>query len=383
MFLNRRIFTEDHNIFREQVSKFIEAHVRPNYSQWEKDKQIPQKVWLEAGKQGFLCPTAEEEFGGIGADFLFSSVISEELYKEGFSGLFIPLHNDVVFPYLQKYATKEQKQKWYPGCLSGEKILALALTEPNAGSDLAAMKTTAIKKGEHYILSGQKTFISNGQSADLIVVAARTGDAKAGSKGVSLFVVESGTKGFRRGQNLDKIGLHAQDTSELFFEDCEIPVGNLLGEEGAGFKMMMQSLQQERLVIAIGAASAIEGCLNLTLKYMEEREAFKKKLNEFQHLRFTMAELSTKAQLAYSFLDDLIPRHMSGSDLVKEVSMAKYWITDAQFEVADACLQIFGGYGYMQEYPISRHFVDARVQRIYGGTNEVMKELVARKLFSI
>ncbi|MCD6585844.1 MAG: acyl-CoA dehydrogenase family protein [Desulfobacteraceae bacterium] len=275
---------------------------------------------------------------------------------------------------------KRRKKKWIPGCISGETILAVAMTEPDAGSDLASLSTTAVRDGDHYIVNGSKIFISNGQLADLCVVAVRTDETASPHAGVSLLAIESNSKGYRKGTNLKKIGMRAQDTSELFFDECRVPVENLLGAEGEGFKYLMHNLQQERLVLGIGAYAAAEGALDITIDYVKGRKLFGKTLGKFQNTRFTLAEIATKVQLARSFLDDLIPRHMAGEDVVREVSMAKYWLTELQFETADKCLQMFGGYGYMREYLISRLFVDARVQRIYGGANEVLKEVIARRL---
>ncbi|NOY70057.1 MAG: acyl-CoA dehydrogenase [Deltaproteobacteria bacterium] len=378
--MKRRIFKKEHEMFRKSFRRYLRDKVLPFYEEWEEAGITPREAWLEAGKNEFLCPTAKEEYGGPGADFLYSVVIMEEMYYHGVSSLFWPLHNDIVFPYIDLYANEQMKKKWIPKCVSGEAILAVAMTEPDAGSDLAALKTTAVKDGDHYIVNGSKIFISNGQLADLCVVAVRTDEGGRPHEGVSLLVIEADTKGYRKGTNLKKIGMHAQDTSELFFDDCRVPAENLLGEEGKGFKYLMHNLQQERLVLAIGGYAAARGALDITLDYVKKRKVFGKTIGELQNTRFTLAEIATKVQLAQSFFDDLIPRHMAGEDLVAEVSMAKYWTTDLQFEAADQCLQFFGGYGYMTEYPISRFFVDARVQRIYGGANEIMKELIARKL---
>ena len=378
--MKRVIFKTEHNIFRASFRKYLKDKLIPHYDQWEAAGVLPKEVWLEAGKHGWLCPTAEEKHGGAGGDFLYSVIIIEELYYHSLQGVFWPTHSDIIYPYIEKYAIEEQKEKWLPKCITGESILAIAMTEPAVGSDLAQLSTTAIRDGDQYIVNGSKTFLSNGQLADLCVVAVRTSDTERPHDGISLLVIESDREGYRKGRKLEKIGLHAQDTSELFFDNCRVPANNLLGAEGSGFKYLMQNLQQERLVIAIGAFASAKGALDLTLEHVKERRAFGKTIGQFQNTRFSLAEIATKIQLAQSFLDDLIPRHMAGEDLVKEVSMAKYWMTDMQFEVADRCLQFFGGYGYMKEYPISRHFVDARVQRIYGGANEIMKELIARRL---
>jgi len=378
--MKRRIFKKEHDMFRKSFRSYLKDKIIPFYDEWEDAGITPREVWLEAGKNDFLCPTAEEKYGGAGADFLYPVIITEELYYHGLSSLFWPLHNDIVFPYIELYASEARKKKWIPGCISGETILAVAMTEPDAGSDLASLSTTAVRDGDHYIVNGSKIFISNGQLADLCVVAVRTDETASPHAGVSLLVIESDRKGFRKGTNLKKIGMRAQDTSELFFDDCRVPVENLLGAEGEGFKYLMHNLQQERLVLGIGAYAAAEGALDITIDYVKNRKLFGKTLGKFQNTRFTLAEVATKVQLARSFLDDLIPRHMAGENVVREVSMAKYWLTELQFEAADKCLQLFGGYGYMKEYLISRLFVDARVQRIYGGANEVLKEVIARRL---
>lgn len=378
--MKRRIFEKEHDIFRQSFRKYLKNKVIPFYNEWEDAGITPREVWLEAGKNGWLCPSAEEKYGGPGGDFLYSTVIIEELYYHGLASLTWPLQSDIVFPYIERYADEKQKNKWIPVCASGECILAVAMTEPDAGSDLASLKTTAVREGDEYVVNGSKIFISNGQMADLCVVAVRTAETKRPSDGISILLIETASKGYRKGRNLEKIGMHAQDTSEIFFDNCRVPAENLLGREGEGFKYLMQKLQQERLVLAIGAYAASAGAFDQTIEYVKKREIFGKPISKFQNTQFTLAELATKIQLGASFLDDLIPRHMAGEDLVKEVSMAKYWMSELQFETADKCLQFFGGYGYMKEYPISRYFVDARVQRIYGGANEIMKELIARRL---
>jgi acyl-CoA dehydrogenase len=378
--MKRRIFEKEHDIFRQSFRRYLKNKIIPYYNEWEDAGITPRQVWLEGGKNGWLCPTAHEQYGGPGGDFLYSTVIIEELYYHGLCSLTWPLHSDIVFPYIEQYATEDQKRKWIPACISGECILAVAMTEPDAGSDLANLKTTAVKKGDEYVVNGSKIFISNGQIADLCVAAVRTSETKKPHDGISLFLIEATSKGYHKGKKLEKIGMHAQDTSEIFFNDCRVPAQNLLGREGEGFKYLMRKLQQERLVLAIGAYASAAGAFDITLEYVKKREIFGKPISKFQNTQFTMAELATKIQIAASFLDDLIPRHMAGEDVVKEVSMAKYWMSELQFETADKCLQFFGGYGYMKEYPISRHFVDARVQRIYGGANEIMKELIARRI---
>jgi len=379
--MQRRIFSDEHLAFREVVRRYVAEEVVPRYEAWQRQAAVPRSEWKKAAAQGLLCPAAAPELGGAGADFLYSVAIIEELSEQGVAGFFIPLHNDIVFPYIDGLGTDEQKARWVPGCVTGDHVLALAMTEPGAGSDLARITTRAIREDDAYVVDGAKTFISNGQTADLFVVAVRTDpNALRPHEGLSLLVVEADRPGFVRGACLRKIGLHAQDTSELFFSGCRVPASNLLGREGEGFASMMRNLQQERLVIAIGSTAAARGCLALTLDYVRGRTLFGKPLIEMQNTRFELAKLATSIQAVQSLVDELIPRHMAGEELVKEVSMAKYAATEVQFNVADRCLQLFGGYGYMEEYPVSRHFVDARVQRIYGGANEVMLELIARKL---
>ena len=379
--MERRLFAEEHRVFRDAVSRYVAEHVVPRYEAWQRGAQVPREEWTRAAENGLLCPAAPAELGGAGADFLYSVAIIEELNAQGVGGFFLPLHSDIAFPYLLELGTEEQKRRWVPGCVSGDHVLALAMTEPGAGSDLARIATRAVRTGDGYVVDGAKTFISNGQTADLFVVAVRTDPGAARPhEGLSLLVIEADRPGFVRGKCLEKIGLHAQDTSELFFDGCRVPAGNLLGREGGGFAAMMRNLQQERLVIAIGAVAAAKGCLALTVAHVKERTLFGKRLSEMQNTRFELAKMATAIQAMQSLVDDLIPRHMAGERIVREVSMAKYAATETQFDVADRCLQLFGGYGYMAEYPVARHFVDARVQRIYGGANEVMLELIARDL---
>ena len=379
--MKRRIYTDEHDAFRDMVRRWIEDEVEPHYASWEQQGHVPREAWRRAGELGLLCPSAPEELGGLGADFGYACVINEELNHHAVPAFFLPLHSDIVFPYIERLGTPEQKQRWAPGCISGETILALSMTEPDAGSDLAALRTRAVRDGDHYVVDGSKTFVSNGQTADLFVVAVRTDpDVDRPHRGISLLAIEADRPGFQRGRNLKKIGLHAQDTSELYFDGCRVPVDNLLGQEGRGFHHLMEALQQERLVLAVGAAAAAAGCLELTIDHVNERKMFGAPMSRLQNTRFELAEMATEIQLAQSLLDDLVPRHVAGERVVREVSMAKWWITDKQSSIADRCLQLFGGYGYMCEYPVSRHFVDSRIQRIYGGANEVMKELIARDL---
>ena len=374
-------FDEEHIILRETLKKFLANEVEENYSDWEKKGIVPREIWKKFGDNGFLIPWAEERYGGAGADFLYSVIINEELAGAGYSGIFVPLHNDIVAPYIDSYGTEEQKERWLPGCISGDKILAVAMTEPEAGSDLQAMKTTAKRDGDSWVINGQKTFISNGVLADIVVIAAKTGGPDIPPhKAISLLVVERDTPGFSRGEPLQKIGLKAQDTAELFFDDCRIPADNILGEEGKGFIYLMEKLQPERLVCAVGSQAAAEKCLEITLEYVKDRSLFGRPLSKFQNTQFVLAELASEIAVGRSFLDDLIKNHLAGKDVMQETCMAKYWICEMGKRVADNCLQLFGGYGYCAEYPISRFYVDARIQTIYAGTSEVMKLIISRGL---
>ncbi len=374
-------FEEEHEIFRDTLKKFILKEVTDNYSEWEKKGIIPREFWKKCGDQGYLIPWAEEKYGGPGADYLYSMIVAEELCRAGYLSIFVPLHNDIVAPYIHSFGTEEQKMKWIPPCVTGDAILALAMTEPEAGSDLAAMKTRAVKDGSNWVLNGQKTFISNGIQADIIVMAARTGGSETPPhQAVSLFVVEGDNPGLSRGEPIQKIGLKAQDTAELFFDDCVIPEDNILGEEGRGFIYLMQKLQGERLGCAVLCQSAAEGCFDITLEYVKERNLFGRPLSRFQNTQFVLAEMASEIAVGRSFTDDLIRQHMEGNPLVKETSMAKYWVSEMFKRVADRCLQLFGGYGYCTEYPVSRFYVDARVQTIYAGTSEIMKLIISRSL---
>jgi len=379
------MFEDEHIIFRDALRKYITSTLAPEYEKWEEEGIVPRETWKECGANGYLLPWVDEAYGGAGADFLYSVIIVEELSRAGLSGIFIPLHNDIVAPYIDTFGTEEQKKRWLPGCITGDTILAVAMTEPDAGSDLASMKTTAKRKGDKWVLNGQKTFISNGILADLVVVAAKTVmEEKAEDENphhaVSLFVVERDTPGFSRGKPIKKIGLKAQDTAELFFDDCEITEENLLGEPGQGFIYLMQKLQQERLICAIGSQAAAEACLDITIDYCRERKLFGRQLSRFQNTQFSLAEMASEIAVGRSFIDDLIRHHMAGKDVVKETCMAKYWVCEMAKRVADNCLQLFGGYGYCTEYPVSRFYVDARIQTIYAGTSEVMKLIVARSM---
>jgi acyl-CoA dehydrogenase len=371
-------YSEEHKIFRDSLRKFLDKEVVPHIDEWEEAGIVPRSVWKKMGEQGFLCMNVPEEYGGLAADFLYSVIVTEETTKSGFSGLTASLHSDIVVPYITSFASEEQKHKYLPGCISGDIITAVAMTEPNAGSDLAAMKTTATEDGDYIVLNGQKTFISNGINCDLIIVAARDPSIKDPHAAVDLFLVDANTPGFEKGKQIKKIGWHSQDTAEMYFTDCRIPKENRMGDKGTGFLKLMQKLQQERLVCAIGAVASAEIMVAMTIQYCKERTAFGKPLSKFQHTQFEIVEMSTEAKLGRTFLDKLIMDHVEGKNVVVEVSMAKFWTTDMAFKVADRCLQLFGGYGYCDEYPISRYWRDIRVTRIFAGTNEIMKMIAAR-----
>jgi len=372
-------FTDEHKMFQESFSKFVASEMVPYYDEWEENGIVPREIFKKMGDYGFLCPWVEEKYGGVGADFLYSVIVAEEIARQGCRSVFAWLHSDIVVPYIATYGTEEQKARWLPGCVSGEKILAVAMTEPGAGSDLAAIRCKAVKDGNCYVISGSKTFISNGILADLVIVAAKT-DSSAGAKGITLFVVENGTPGFVKGKQIPKVGLHAQDTAELFFDDCRVPAANMLGKEGEGFKCLMEKLQQERIMVSLVAQASAERCLELTLDYVKQRNLFGKLLSKFQNTQFTLAEIASEIQVGRSFMDHLVLQHMQGKNIVQEVSMAKYWVCEMENRVASRCLQLFGGYGYCKEYEISRMWTDARVQTIYAGTSEVMKLVISRGL---
>jgi alkylation response protein AidB-like acyl-CoA dehydrogenase len=379
--VERTIFSDEHDQFRATVARFVRDEVVPYHDDWEREGMVPRELWKKAGGVGLLCTDVPAEYGGGGVpDFRYNVVVTEELVKVGASGVGIPLANDVIVPYLLAHATDEQKRRWLPGMAAGELITAIAMTEPATGSDLAGISTTAIRQEDgSYALNGAKTFITNGILADLVIVVAKT-DPDAQHGGMSLLVVERGMEGFSRGRKLDKIGMHAQDTAELVFDDVRVPADNLLGQEGQGFLYLMQALPQERLSIAVGAIAGAESALEQTLTYCKEREAFGRPIGSFQNTRFMLAEMKTKVTVGRQFVDRCIELHDRGELPVDEAAMAKYWTTDLLGEVVDGCVQLFGGYGYMREYPIARAFVDARVQRIYGGTNEIMKEIIGRSM---
>jgi alkylation response protein AidB-like acyl-CoA dehydrogenase len=374
------IYTQEHEDFRATVREFLEREVVPHHEQWEKDGQVSREVWTKAGAQGLLCFDVDEEYGGAGVkDFRYNMVVAEEISRVGASGLGFPVHTDVIVPYISSLGTDEQKRRWLPGCVSGELISAIAMTEPGAGSDLQGIRTSAVDKGDHYVLNGSKTFISNGIMSDLVIVVART-DPDAGHQGISLLVVERGMDGFVRGRNLEKVGLKAQDTAELFFDNVQVPKENLLGEEGSGFVSLMNNLPQERVSIAAIAVAACEHVLQLCLDYAREREAFGRPIGKFQHNRFLLAEMATEVHIARVFVNDCVLKLNAGEVDTALASMAKWWTTELQKKTVDQAVQLFGGYGYMMEYPVARAFVDSRIQTIYGGTTEVQKEIIGRML---
>lgn len=373
--------SEEHDLFRKSLRKFLEKEAVPFFDKWEEERMIPRTFWEKMGENGFLCPNVDEKYGGANVDWGFSVIINEELERVGTSLVGVGLHNDIVVPYITSYGTEEQKERWLPKCVSGETITAIAMTEPGTGSDLANIKTTALLDGDHYVLNGQKTFITNGIHSDLVIVACKTDPkAKPSHKGVSLLVVERGTPGFSRGRKLNKVGLHSQDTAELIFEDCHVPKENLIGAEGKGFLYLMDKLQQERLVVAIAAQVAAEEMLEMTCEYVKTRKAFGKAISDFQNTQFKLVEMATEIEMGRTFVDQLIAKHMAGEEVVTEVSMAKWKITETAKQVASDCMQLFGGYGYMEEYPIARRFRDTPVSAIYAGTNEIMKTIIAKKM---
>lgn len=379
--MTKPYFKEEHEIFRKSVQKFLQEEAAPYYNEWEEAKEVPRSFWKKAGEQGFLCPWVDEKYGGFNADFAYSVVLYEELNKIGSGIGGLGLHNDVVMPYIDEFGTEEQKQQWLPKATTGEMISAIAMTEPGTGSDLANIKTTARKDGDYYIVNGQKTFITNGYLADLVIVVVKTDpDAEPKHKGISLLVVEEGTPGFKKGKKLKKLGQHANDTAELYFEDAKVPKENLLGEEGMGFYYLMQKLQQERLVLAIGSIAASKRMLDITIDYVKQRTAFGRPIGKFQNTQFKIAEMATEIEIGQTFVDRLIVDHMNKKNIVTEVSMAKWWLTDLAKRVANECMQLHGGYGYMEEYEIARRYRDVAVGSIYAGTNEIMKTIIAKNL---
>lgn len=371
-------YTDEHRIFRQSLRKFLEKEITPHAEEWEEAGIVPREAWRKMGEQGFLCTAVAEEYGGAGGDFLYSVIVAEEMARTNFNGLAASLHSDIIVPYIVSFASEEQKKKYLPGCVSGDIITAVAMTEPNTGSDLAAIRTTAVEQGGEIVFNGQKTFISNGINCDLLVLAAKDPAVTNPHQAVDLFLVEAGTPGFEKGKQIKKVGWHSQDTAELYFTDCRVPAANRLGEKGSGFLKLMLKLQQERLVCAIGAQAGAEFMLELTLQYCKERMVFGKPISKFQHTQFEIVEMATDIRLGRTFLDKLIVDHMEGKEIVVDVSMSKFWITDMACRVADRCVQLHGGYGYCEEYPIARAWRDIRVTRIFAGTNEIMKMICAR-----
>ena len=374
------LYDAEHEAFRDTVRAFVATRITPFHGEWEKAGVVDRGVWLEAGRQGLLGTDVPEAYGGGGVtDFRYNAVIGEELTKAGASGVGFTLHNDVVAPYLLTLTDDEQKQRWLPGFTSGQTITAIAMSEPGAGSDLQGLTTSARRDGSDWIVNGSKTFITNGITSDLVIVVVRT-DPDAGARGFSLLVLERGMKGFERGRNLDKVGMKAQDTAELFFDDVRVPAANLIGTEGGGFIHLMEKLPQERLSIAVVAVAAARSVLDLTVAYCKERTAFGKPIGSFQHNRFVIAEMATEVEIAEHYLEKAVREHNAGRFTVQDAAMAKWWTTELQKRVVDRCVQLHGGYGYMLEYPVARAFIDSRVQTIYGGTTEVMKEIIGRSL---
>ena len=381
MSLLEKHYTQEHQIFRESIRRYFEKEVTPHVETWEKAGIVPKEIWQNFGRQGFLCPWLPEIYGGVDADLLYSLISVEESAKTHFSGFLFFLHSDIIVPYIEAFGSEEQKHRWLSGCATGDIITAIAMTEPGTGSDLAAIRTTAVRNGDHYVLNGQKTFISNGINCDLVIVVAKTDPgAKPAHAGISLLVVEDGTPGFEKGRNLDKIGFHSQDTAEMAFVDCRVPVKNLLGQEGKGFYYLMKKLQQERLMTAIGAQVMAEEALRLTIDFAKSREAFGRPIGRFQYISFELAKLATDVELGRTFLESLMLDHMEGREIVQRVSMAKYWIAEMLNRVVERGVQFHGGYGYMEEYPIARLFRDARVYTIFAGTSEIMLLIISRYL---
>ena len=375
----RTVFREDHEMLRQTVRRFLERECKPRQAQWDQDGKVDRETWLKAGREGLLCTALDPEWGGAGGDFGHSAVIVEEIARAGISGLGFGLHSDIVAPYIERLGTEAQKRQWLPKAASGEVILAVAMSEPGAGSDLKAIRTTARREGDEYVINGAKTFISNGLNCDLIVVVAKT-QPELGAKGVSLILVETDRAGFKKGRKLEKMGQEAADTAELFFEDVRVPASNLLGEENKGFAYLMQELAQERFIIAVGAATKLEVMLDETIRYTKERKVFGQTVFDFQNTRFKLAEIKARTTALRMMVDQYLAEHMRRKLTVEEAAIAKLYATEELGRSLDELLQLYGGYGYMMEYPIARAFVDSRVNRIYGGTSEVMKELISRKL---
>jgi len=375
----RNVYREDHEMYRETVRRFVERECKPLQAQWDQAGRVDRETWLKAGREGLLCTAIDEQWGGAGGDFGHCAVLIEEMARSGISGPGFYLHSDIIAPYIARLGSEAQKQKWLPRCASGETILAIAMSEPGAGSDLKAIRTHARREGDEYVINGSKTFISNGLNCDLVVLVAKT-QPELGAKGVSLILVEADRAGFRKGRKLEKMGQEAADTAELFFEDVRVPVSNLLGEEGKGFGYLMTELAQERFIIAIGAAAKAEAMLEETIRYTKERMVFGKSVFEFQNTRFKLAEVKSRITAMRMLVDQYLAEHLRRKLTLEEAAIAKLYCTEELGRVLDEMLQLYGGYGYMMEYPICRAYVDSRVNRIYGGTSEVMKELISRNL---
>jgi acyl-CoA dehydrogenase len=379
--MRRDIFSDEHEHFRAEFRRFAEAEIVPKIEAWNEAGISDRDTWRKMGEAGFLGANQPEEYGGSGVDFLYDAIVMEELAYIRAHGLQASLHSDICMPYLTSYGSEEQKQKFLTRAIAGECLVAVAMTEPGTGSDLANVQTRAIRDGDHYVVNGAKTFISNGQNCDLVIVIVKTDpQASPPHSGISLILIESDTPGFERGRNLKKLGLKGQDTSEMFFRDCRVPVENLLGQEGQGFKMLMEKLQQERLCVGIGSIASCRRSLDDTVEYVTQRKAFGKNIASFQNTQFKLAELATEIEIGQAFVDKLLAAHVRGEEIVSEVSMAKWWASDLQRKVSAECLQLFGGYGFMDEYPISRDYADAAVQTIYAGTNEIMKVIIAKRM---
>jgi acyl-CoA dehydrogenase len=373
-------YGEEHRIFRESFRRFLEKEILPHVQEWEENGIVPRWAWKKLGDNGFLCTAVPPEYGGQGADFLYSAVLIEEMARANFYGLSARLHSDVVVPYIVQLATEDQKKKYLPGCVRGDILTAIAMSEPQAGSDLAGIITTAREASDGFVLNGQKTFISNGINCDLVIVAAKNPQETDPHKAVDLYLVEAGTPGFEKGKKLDKIGWRSQDTAELFFNDCRIPKENRLGGQGTGFKNLMKNLQQERLICTIGAQTAAEFMLEETLRYCRQRQVFGKPLTGFQYTQFALAEMAAEVKIGRTFVDSLIVDHWRKKAVTVDVSMAKFWVTEMAWRVADRCLQLFGGYGYCEEYPSARAWRDIRITRILAGSNEIMKQIIAKAI---
>ncbi|MDM0025451.1 acyl-CoA dehydrogenase family protein [Variovorax saccharolyticus] len=379
MNVTRTVFRDDHEMYRTTVRRFLERECQPRQRDWDQAGQVDRETWLKAGREGLLCASLPEEYGGGGGDFGHAAVFSEELARSGVSGLSFGMHSDIIAPYIARVGNDEQKRRWLPGAASGEIILAIAMTEPGTGSDLKAIRTTAVRDGDDYVINGSKTFISNGLTSDLVIVVCKT-DPAAGAKGISLIAVEATRAGFRRGRKLEKVGQYAQDTAELFFDNLRVPVANRLGEEGRGFAYLMQELPQERFSIAVGAAAKLERALQTTIDYVKDRRAFDQTVWDFQNTKFKLADIKAQAVAVRTMIDHYLAEHMRRRLTLEEAAIAKLYATETLGKALDDMVQLHGGYGYMLEYPIARDFVDSRVTRIYGGTSEVMRELISRKL---